>query len=81
MDAHNVGRSRGSVEAALAKIQAKTLVLSLEADVLFPPEEQQYLAAHIPNAAYHHVHSDFGHDGFLLEFNQITNYINNFLQK
>ncbi|MFZ4475579.1 MAG: hypothetical protein ACOYPR_10330 [Saprospiraceae bacterium] len=35
--------------------------------MLFPPVEQQFLAAHIPNARYAEISSDFGHDGFLVE--------------
>ena len=81
MDAHNVGRGRGGVETALASIQAKTLVFSLEEDMLFPVQEQKYLAAHIPGAVYQHIHSDYGHDGFLLEFDQISKHIKTFLGK
>lgn len=79
MDAHNVGRGRGSISEALKKITAKTLVLSLEGDILFPPDEQNFLANHIPNAQLAFIQSDFGHDGFLLEFEQITTSIQQFL--
>lgn len=81
MDAHNVGRGRGGVVKALAGIRSKTLVLSLEGDLLFPPEEQEFLAAHIPGAKLEWIRSDYGHDGFLLEFEQISNVIKAFLNK
>ncbi len=79
MDAHNVGRDRGGIVKALSGIKAKTLVLSLEGDILFPPEEQAFLANHIPGAALKLILSDYGHDGFLLEFEQIGEAIKTFL--
>ncbi len=79
MDAHNVGRGRKSTEDALGKIKAKTLVVGIESDILFPLVEQQRLARHIPAAHYKAIHSPYGHDGFLLEFEQIENCIKEFL--
>ncbi|MEO5681131.1 MAG: homoserine O-acetyltransferase [Chitinophagaceae bacterium] len=79
MDAHNLGRQRSSTAEALQQIKAKTLVIGIESDILFPLEEQQYLAKNIPGAAYVSIHSTYGHDGFLLEFEQIQYCINNFL--
>ncbi|MBX2948404.1 MAG: homoserine O-acetyltransferase [Crocinitomicaceae bacterium] len=80
MDTHNVGRGRKSVEHALARIQAKTLVIGIESDVLFPVSEQQFLAEHIQNARYEQIKSDFGHDGFLLEYEQLTHCIRAFYE-
>lgn len=79
MDAHNVGRKRHSIPLALQQIKAKTLVIGIESDILFPLEEQQYLAKHISGSAFVSIHSTYGHDGFLLEFEQIEHYIVNFL--
>ena len=44
MDSNNVGRNRGSLEKALSKITAKTLVIGIDSDILFPVNEQQYIA-------------------------------------
>jgi len=52
MDSHNVGRGRASVAAALASVRARTLVISLSSDLLFPPAEQEFLARHISDAGY-----------------------------
>jgi len=79
MDSHHVGRNRGGVEAALKQIQAKTLVVGIDSDVLFPISEQQYLANNIPGAQFATMHSLFGHDGFLLEYDQLTNHLTKFL--
>jgi homoserine O-acetyltransferase/O-succinyltransferase len=79
MDAHNVGRDRESAEKALEKIKAKALVIAISSDLLFPPAEQEFLAAHIPHAEYRAIHSPYGHDGFLLEYEQIEEAIKTFL--
>lgn len=75
MDSHNVGRGRGGIEKALKKILAHTVVMGIESDLLFPVQEQQFLASQIPGATFHSIHSFYGHDGFLLEFDQIQKII------
>ncbi len=72
MDSHHLGRGRGGVAAALAGIRARTLVLGITSDVLFPLSEQHTLAEGIPGAVYGELDSGFGHDGFLLETTKIT---------
>ena len=72
MDSHNIGRGRGGVAAALASIRARTLVLGITSDVLFPLVEQREIANGIPGAVYGELDSSFGHDGFLLDTAKIT---------
>lgn len=81
MDSHDVGRGRDSTETALSIIKAKTLVIGIFSDILFPPEEQMFIANNITNAEIHIINSLFGHDGFLLEFDTIEKIIGNFLNK
>lgn len=81
MDSHNVGRGRSSIEGALRKITAKTLSIGIKSDLLFPVEEQEYLAAHIDGAKFRVIDSHYGHDGFLLEFEQIEKQITEFINK
>ena len=76
VDSQNVGRYRGGVATALAKIKAKSIIISITSDGLFPPCESQEWAKHIPEAKYYEIESRFGHDGFLLETAQITKIIN-----
>lgn len=71
MDSHHVGRRRGGIRAALQRIKAETLVLSINSDVLFPPREQELLARYIPSAQWQVFDSFYGHDGFLTEVDQI----------
>ncbi|MEZ4825633.1 MAG: homoserine O-acetyltransferase [Bacteroidia bacterium] len=79
MDSHNLGRGRGGIENALQKIKAKTLVIGLDSDILFPPEEQKLLASLIPDAIYREISSPYGHDGFLIETEKLTKLIREFL--
>jgi homoserine O-acetyltransferase len=72
MDSHHLGRGRGGVAAALATIRARTLMLGITSDVLFPLSEQREIAAGIASAVYGELDSSFGHDGFLLETVKIT---------
>ncbi len=81
MDSHNVGRQRISVKNALQKITAKALVIGIKTDILFPVEEQQFLADNITGAMLEVIDSPYGHDGFLLEFGQIERSIKSFLNR
>ncbi len=79
MDTHNVGRKRSSVEDALRQIRARTLVIGISNDLLFPFEEQQFLAQHIPGARLAELYTVYGHDGFLVETEVLTKEIGYFL--
>jgi homoserine O-acetyltransferase len=50
-------------------------VVGIDSDRLFPVEEQKFIAEAIPGAKYHEITSKFGHDGFLLENDQLTEII------
>ena len=76
VDSQNVGRGRGGVANALATITAKSIVIAITSDGLFPPAEGREWAKHIPNTQYYEIESRFGHDGFLLETEQITEILN-----
>ncbi|PUV25760.1 homoserine O-acetyltransferase family protein [Sphingobacterium athyrii] len=80
MDSHNLARGRASLEAALAGINCSTLVLGVNTDILFPVDEQKFIARHIPNASYREIESSYGHDGFLIETKKLTAIIHNFLE-
>ncbi|SDX81559.1 homoserine O-acetyltransferase MetX [Hymenobacter psychrophilus] len=78
MDSHHVGRGRGGVAAALSRVRARTLVIGITSDGLFPVTEQLLLARHVPGAMYAEMDSAYGHDGFLLEAAQITHFLERF---
>ncbi|MCD6068376.1 MAG: homoserine O-acetyltransferase [Bacteroidetes bacterium] len=79
MDSHNVGRNRGSLEKALEQITARTLVIGIKNDLLFPVSEQWLLTEQILNAEFAAIDSFYGHDGFLIETEKLTNIIASFL--
>lgn len=78
MDSHNVGRERGGIETALAKIKANTLVVAINSDLLFPVEESKKLHQHIKNSTIEVIDSLYGHDGFLIETEQLKLIFENF---
>lgn len=78
MDSHNVARERGSLEDALSLVRARTLVIGIASDQLFPPAEQQFLAQHINGAVYKEINSFYGHDGFLIETDALAQIIFHF---
>ena len=71
MNSHDVARGRKSLKAALGKIKAKTLVIGIDSDRLFPIENQMLIAENIKaeliGKKLHTIKSDYGHDGFLIE--------------
>ena len=79
MDSHNVGRGKRSVKDALNQIRAKTLVIGISTDLLFPLTEQKFLARNIHNCQFYEMHSEFGHDGFLIETDTIEKLFDDFL--
>ncbi|WP_276362134.1 homoserine O-acetyltransferase [Daejeonella sp. H1SJ63] len=80
MDSHNIGRKRGTVEEVLKQIKAKTLVIGIPNDVLFPVQEQEFMAKYIPNAQFAELNSLYGHDGFLIETEVLTHILGIFLK-
>jgi homoserine O-acetyltransferase len=81
LDSHDVGRGRESIEAALQHIRARTLVIGMSSDHLYPPHEQRFLANTIPSAEYREIETDVGHDGFLVEHEALSNTIKSFIGK
>ena len=79
-DTHNVGRGRGTLRDALARITAPTLVVGLGTDIIFTPGEMQTLASMIPGAEYRQIESPFGHDGFLVEADRLNEILHPFIE-
>jgi len=75
MNSHDVGRDRDGIEDALKRVTATTLVLGIDSDRLFPIDGQHRIARSIPNTLDGReavtISSDFGHDGFLIETDEV----------
>lgn len=82
MDSHDISRDRCySIESAFHEVKASALVIGVSSDILFPVQEQKLLAKSIKNASYKEIDSLYGHDGFLLETQQLTKHIQDFLNR
>ena len=79
MDSHDV--QRGRPDNVLSTVRSPALVLGIDSDVLYPLEQQQELAKKLPNASFEVIHSEDGHDGFLLEQDQVGQKITHFLDR
>jgi homoserine O-acetyltransferase/O-succinyltransferase len=80
MDSHDLARGRASsLQEVLSTIEIPALVLGIESDVLYPLSEQEELAAGLPNGSLKIIESEDGHDGFLLEQDQVARYIIDFM--
>ncbi|GAA4527931.1 homoserine O-acetyltransferase [Brachybacterium paraconglomeratum] len=66
MSTHDVGRGRGGVVQALGRVSARTLVVAIDSDRLFPPSLVEEIAEHVPWAQWQVAASPVGHDAFLL---------------
>lgn len=80
-DTHDAGRGRGGVEAALARIEARTLIVGITTDIVFTPAEMRELHAMIPASVYREIASPFGHDGFLVEHEQLNDILYPFINE
>ena len=80
-DTNNVGRGRGGRIKALNTVKAKTLAVGITSDILFPVDEQKFVAENIPGAEYVEIDSFYGHDGFLIESELVTGAVGNFWKR
>lgn len=81
VDSHNIARGRGTIAEALSRIKARTLVVAISSDILFPVEAHTPLREHITDVEYHLIESEFGHDGFLVEHEKLNSIIQKFIKR
>ncbi len=81
MDSHHLGRGRGGdLKKVLQSIQQPTLIIGIRSDILCPLDEQLFMADHIPNSKLIEIDSAYGHDGFIIETAQITQFLGDWLR-
>lgn len=72
MDSHDIGYGRGGLRAALKKIKANVTALGYKDDLLYPPSDMKCVVEELvrlgKSARFYEVDTDFGHDGFLVEY-------------
>ena len=79
MDGHDIGRDRGGIVEALRAIAAAETGLTgigIEGDLLYGPDQVRLLvgeaAAAGVDAGYREIETTKGHDGFLIEWDQLS---------
>ena len=76
MSLFDVGSGRGGVAAALGTVHAPLTVVGIDSDRLFPVRLQAELVELTPGAdRLHIVSSPYGHDGFLVEDEQVGAFV------
>ncbi|KAH6903467.1 homoserine O-acetyltransferase [Coprinopsis sp. MPI-PUGE-AT-0042] len=95
LDTHDIARGRvpssspssfdddspDALTEVLARLPPRALVISIATDGLFTPLEQKTIADAIPDATLVTIESPDGHDGFLLEFEEINRHVMEFLRR
>ena len=73
MSTWDLGRGRGGVDAALASIRVPLVVGGVDSDRLYPIHQQQRIADLAPGCVdgLRVIPSPYGHDGFLVEREQV----------
>ena len=68
INTHDVGRGRGGIESSLTRFTGAALVAAVDSDRLYPLSHSRELADALPGCeGVDLLHSDVGHDGFLVE--------------
>jgi homoserine O-acetyltransferase/O-succinyltransferase len=85
LDLYDVAWNFDSQEEALACLQAHSLWFAFSSDWLYPPYQTEELVDILRKLGrpveYHLVHSDYGHDSFLVEPEKFTHLIVDFLDR
>jgi homoserine O-acetyltransferase len=82
MNSHDVGRGRGGLASALGGVRAEVTVAGINSDRLYPLRLQKELAAMLPGERpVTVIDSPFGHDGFLLELEQVGAMVRSALER
>jgi homoserine O-acetyltransferase len=83
MDLHDLGRARGGMDNAVRRITAPSLVMGVDSDFLYPTYQQETIAGALlgngVDVRYVEINSPHGHDGFLLEHDQVGEPLHDFL--
>jgi len=85
MDLHDIARGRGTLDTAISRIKAPTLVLGISSDILYPTYQQKQIHSMLTekgvDSTYVEIDSPHGHDAFLINFDQVGAPIKSFLER
>ena len=80
MSGHDIGAGRGGPAGALRDFDGQLLVVSVDSDRLYPPTQSEELVGARPGAQHVQIVSPHGHDGFLIEREQVGRVIHEALR-
>ena len=80
MDLHDVAYGRDALEEVLSSVQIPVLCVGIDSDILYPVHEQKSMAALLPHSVYRQISSPYGHDAFLIEYDQLGKFVKEFLR-
>jgi homoserine O-acetyltransferase len=84
MDLHDVGRGRGGLVPAMARIKVPTLTIGISSDILYPSYQQQQIRDLLVSAGtpceYVEIDSPHGHDAFLINLDQLSAPLGEFVE-
>lgn len=78
LDTHDLSRGYTSKKEALSSITSNTLCIGIAEDILATPEVLKEDCSLIPKGHFELIHSKFGHDGFLIETEKLTQVIDRY---
>jgi len=85
MDLFDLAEEHGNLDAAAARIRARTLLLAMENDFLVPrsqmEEVRDAMLRHGGDVRFEIVRTEHGHDAFLIEQKQILGHLAEFLRE
>jgi homoserine O-acetyltransferase len=85
MDLHDIARGRGTLDSAMSRITAPTLVMGISSDILYPTYQQKQIHSLLSekgvDSTYVEIDSPHGHDAFLINFDQVGAPIQSFLER
>ncbi len=85
LDYFDLARGHPSLTESLRAAKAKFQIISYSSDWLYPPSESQKLVDALRSAnqevVYHEMQSSYGHDAFLIEYDELNPLIRSFLSQ
>ncbi len=83
MDHHDVAHGFDDLDAALGRIRSRVLAVGIDSDVLYYPHELTGAVERLRetgvSAWYRELRSPYGHDAFLIEYDQLNEIVGAFL--
>src|SRR5690606_12689446 len=85
LDLFDLSRGYGSYEEALSRIRCPMLMVGVDSDILYPTYQQREIVDILTRlgrpAEYVEMKSPWGHDSFLIDFDQLGDIIRSFLNE